>query len=452
MPANAKMRSILTAGLSSLEAVLRPVLQEGRPADRILAAHFRRHREYGGRDRRFISETVFATLRWWGWLRRLECCPETRLLDNEQDVPQQDLARLALSAVLLDNQDLRPELWETFCHMAATAPARVESIRVKNTPTERLKGLWTLFATPVKSPPQWRELLPAWVLPEVTVTSQYDRLIDYLQRRPPLWLRCRPNAVRPVVAELTAKTGIAPHPHSTIPSALRVRHSRVSLYETEGYRRGQYEVQDLASQAAGMVCAPRPGDRWWDACAGGGGKTLLLAEMMERKGTVVASDIREYKLQDLRRRARRAQLPNVETKPWDGKSVRSRKANFDGVLVDAPCTCSGTWRRNPDGRWTTRPEEPAEMAALQLDILKAAATAVKPGGTLVYITCSMFGVENEGVVSAFNEQTDQFELQSFAHPLTGDRCRGMLAIRPWEGDCDILFAARWRKKPLETQE
>ncbi|MFW6367163.1 MAG: RsmB/NOP family class I SAM-dependent RNA methyltransferase [bacterium] len=450
MPSNAKMRSILNAGLSSLEAVLRPVLRDGRPADRILSSHFRQHREYGGRDRRFISETVFATLRWWGWLRHLECCPETRLIEDDSDVPRQDLARLALAAVLLDNQSLRPELWEAFCTLTAAPPARVESIRMKATASERLKSLWTLFATPVKHPPSWRDLMPAWVLPEVTITSQHDRLIDYLQRRPPLWLRCRPNAVRPVIAELTEKTGIAPRPHHTIPCALQIRQSRVSLYETDGYRRGQYEVQDLASQAAGMVCAPRPGERWWDACAGGGGKTLLLAEMMERKGTMVASDIREYKLKDLRRRARRAELPNVETKPWDGKSVRSRKATFDGVLVDAPCTCSGTWRRNPDGRWTTRPEEPAEMAALQLEILQAAATAVKPGGTLVYITCSMFGVENEGVVNAFTQKNDQFELQSFAHPLTGDRCQGMLAIRPWEGDCDILFAARWQKNQLES--
>lgn len=90
------------------------------------------------------------------------------------------------------------------------------------------------------------------------------------------------------------------------------------------------------------------------------------------------------------------------------------------------------------------------MAALQLEILQAAATAVKPGGTLVYITCSMFGVENEGVVNAFTQKNDQFELQSFAHPLTGDRCQGMLAIRPWEGDCDILFAARWQKNQLES--
>ena len=431
--------------MTSLEAVLRPALCEGKPADRVLAAHFRDHREYGARDRRFISETVFAVLRWWGWLRRLECCPECRLLQSDQPVPPKDLARLALSAAVLDDHDLRSELWEAFCHLAAVAPARISALRAKLTPTERLGDLWLLFGTPVKPPPAWRDLVPPWVLGKVTVTSQHNRLIDYLQRRPPLWLRCRPDSVNAVVAELTHKTGKAPHRHPVISFALRVDSARVSLYETEGYRRGRYEVQDLASQAAGLVCGARPGERWWDACAGGGGKALLLAEMMQRKGTVVASDVRDYKLKDVRRRAKRTRLPNIETRPWDGKAVQARKANFDGVLVDAPCTCSGTWRRNPDGRWSTHQDDPEKMAAIQLEILRNAARALKPGGTLVYITCSMFGVENEDVVEAFLGETDEFNLESFPHPLGGERCRGMVAIRPWEGDCDILFAARFRR-------
>lgn len=167
---------------------------------------------------------------------------------------------------------------------------------------------------------------------------------------------------------------------------------------------------------------------------------------------MVASDIREYKLEDLRLRARRAGFPNIMTRAWDGKAPRRRQqGKFDGVLVDAPCSCSGVWRRNPDGRWKMRPGEIAEMAALQREILDAASGGVRPGGVLVYATCSIFEAENQGVVLDFLAGHPDFVLDSFPHPLTGENLSGMMAVLPGMGDCDSMFAARLRRRVSEEK-
>ena len=168
---------------------------------------------------------------------------------------------------------------------------------------------------------------------------------------------------------------------------------------------------------------------------------------MKRRGTVVACDVRSYKLDDLRLRARRAGFPNIVTREWDGKPFHGKQADrFNGVLVDAPCSCSGVWRRNPDGRWTLPPEELTKTAELQQTILAAAAPAVRPGGVLVYATCSLFPVENGMVVEKFLAEHPEFTLEPFANPLTGEPTSGQLQIRSFDGDCDSMFVARMRRK------
>jgi 16S rRNA (cytosine967-C5)-methyltransferase len=167
---------------------------------------------------------------------------------------------------------------------------------------------------------------------------------------------------------------------------------------------------------------------------------------MQRRGSVIASDIREYKLDDLRKRARRAEFPNIICKEWDGKALRSKQQQkFDGVLVDAPCSCSGTWRRNPDARWTTTVADVNEIAALQLKILCNAAGGVKPGGTLIYATCSVMEIENRDVVEKFIQENKNFELEPFINPLNNGLTCGMLQVYPWDANCDAMFVARLRR-------
>jgi 16S rRNA (cytosine967-C5)-methyltransferase len=140
-------------------------------------------------------------------------------------------------------------------------------------------------------------------------------------------------------------------------------------------------------------------------------------------------------------------LSNIHCRAWDGRRLGRRQATFDGVLVDAPCTCSGTWRRNPDARWSTRPEEVTEMAELQARLLANAASGVKPGGVLVYATCSLFEAENGAVVREFLARREDYRLEPFGHPLTGRDTPGWTCIWPWEGDCDAMFVARLRHQP-----
>ena len=281
----------------------------------------------------------------------------------------------------------------------------------------------------------------------VNADCDLERLAEYLQKRPPLWLRAQNGDVKSLLESLKSdEIEAGCHPYAK--NAVCVESARVNLYTQKDFVAGKFEIQDLASQCIGVAAAPRPGERWWDACAGAGGKSLQLADLMERRGCVVASDIRAYKLDDLRRRSRRAQFPNIMCREWDGKALRPRQyEKFDGVLVDAPCSCSGTWRRNPDGRWTLQAAEVGEMAELQQQILQKCAPAVKHGGSLIYGTCSLFRAENQANVERFLTANPEFELVAFPHPLRDELVSdGMLQLYPWDGNCDALFVAKMRRR------
>ena len=271
-------------------------------------------------------------------------------------------------------------------------------------------------------------------------------MAEWVQKKPPIWIRAQGTDAETLAQSLKTQHVRTEH-HNLMPNALRIDRPLVNLYTLPQFKEGKFEIQDLASQAIALCCRPKPGERWWEPCAGAGGKTLALASGMNNKGTVIAGDIRGYKLEDLRKRARRAGFSNIQCKEWDGKPLRKKQqANFDGVLVDAPCSCSGTWRRNPDAKWTTDPVEIETLSSLQLEILKAASSGVKAGGTLVYATCSLFSPENEHVISRFLDEEPDFMLDPFASPVTGSMGDGMLRIYPWDGNCDAMFMARMKRK------
>jgi 16S rRNA (cytosine967-C5)-methyltransferase len=163
---------------------------------------------------------------------------------------------------------------------------------------------------------------------------------------------------------------------------------------------------------------------------------------MQGKGLVVATDVNESKLKEAVRRARRSPFRNVTTKAWDGKHVAGKPGSFDGVLVDAPCSALGTWRRNPDARWTLDREAIARLAELQGQLLRAAAAGVKKGGTLVYSVCTLTPSETTGVVRPFLAERPEFRLDPFPHPLSGATTDGTALLWPQEADNDAMFIAR----------
>ena len=432
--ANDNLPSRLRSCAEVLSMLHAKVFEERLPADRALSGFLRDNRRFGSRDRRLVGEAAFAMFRWWGWVRPLAFgsapAPDARRIDGPA------WARIMLASLSLEgfpDQEVVGGLGR-LCGLAPVAgPGSGEPLADK---ARRVSGFFR--AAP---PASWTELFPGWALGEPSGVDM-EGLAAWMQRRPPLWLRAQGVAAGELAAEL-AKAGLAAAPHARVAAALKLEDARVNLYELPAFRAGRFEVQDLASQAIGLACAPKPGERWWDACAGAGGKTLQLASLMGGKGSVLATDVRERKLEELRRRTRRSGLQNVRVDVWDGGKLRGK--SFDGVLVDAPCSCSGTWRRNPDARWRTSPEDVAELCVTQLGILRAAAPSVRPGGVLVYATCSFFERENGEVVRRFLEESPGFAPEGFANPITGAPCGGLLQVLPADGDCDATFVARLRR-------
>ena len=437
--------------------VLRHCLLDGRPADRVLAAILREHREYGARDRRLFSETVFAVLRWWGWLRPLAptafvdelksgSSGEKAARQRGEPAPNgpvtrsQEWARVLLGAHVLESLEL-PDAVDVWARQAKVRLPRGMRPQDTDDLAARRQRLERTFGK--ESAPRLRasDLVPSWTGDELPKGRTLHELLPWLQRRPPVWLRSQ-STEPAALAKWLCRDGLEARCHEAVPGALSIGHPRVNLRTLDAFKRGAFEVQDLASQMVGLICAPQAGERWWDACAGAGGKALHLGSLMQGKGTVVATDKRTYKLDDLRRRARRAGLSNIRCRAWTGARPAGRRTQFHGVLVDAPCSCSGTWRRNPDGRWTCTQAEIAELAELQLHLLSSAASGVRPDGVLVYATCSMFRRENQAVVDAFLHEHPEFGLSPFMNPLTGDECSGVTEIWPWDGDCDAMFVAR----------
>lgn len=366
--------------------VVAEVEPTGRAADAVLRESLRAARRQDTEQAREVSELVFGYFRWRGWLDRSQPLPR-------QLVHSRELAgRFAREEAAVDD--------------AALARA-----------------------------------VPDWVWSEMEVSQAWLRA---LQRPPRLWLRARPGQGSRLARELGDCRA------STLPGladALEY-HGRTDLFRTPAFHAGRFEVQDLASQMVGVICDPKPGETWWDVCAGEGGKTLHLSDLMGNTGLIWATDRAPWRLQRLRRRAARAQCFNYRVRVWDGGGKLPMKTSFDGVLVDAPCSGVGTWGRNPHARWTTTPRDVRELAAVQERLLALAARAVKPGGRLVYAVCTLTRAETQEVVRAFSAAHPAFA----PLPLPSDWPIALFAAGAEPGGClwpqatggNGMFVAAWR--------
>jgi 16S rRNA (cytosine967-C5)-methyltransferase len=287
--------------------------------------------------------------------------------------------------------------------------------------------------------------VPAWLRDEMELPADFLR---QLQRDPVVWLRARPGTAEKLAATLGDCTPAV----LTQPSAANAQLSAVpltalcytgdkDLFRTPEFQAGAFEIQDLASQFVGHACTPQPGETWWDACAGAGGKTLHLADLMQNKGLVWASDRSARRLTALKQRTARAKIFNYRTAPWDGSARLPTKTKFDGILIDAPCSGVGTWQRNPHARWTTTTTDVRELAAVQLQLLNHAAPALKPGGRLIYSVCTLTRSETTAVAEAFAAAHPELE----PHPLFGSGS-SQLTILPHEINANGMFIAGWKRR------
>ncbi len=405
-----------------LPEITRLVIEEKRPADGLLARHLRAHKELGSRDRRFLSQAVFSYFRWHGWtVGKLKLPP----------------AEACLLGATLDSA----ELSESFRYLEGrcTLPSPVEPLGGRPL-AEKAAALNEWFKNaPGFQPLETTDLVPpgfeSMIDPEQTQLN-----IEQIQQRPPTWIRARTETGKLVQA--LADHDVPGHTHGHLPAALSVA-GGISLANALASHTAQFVVQDIASQCVGHACDPQKGADWWDCCAGAGGKSLHLMDLMGQDGKLLATDTRIDALKELKKRARRYGIRNIRTQPHNAVHDEPFNKTFDGVLVDAPCSGWGTWGRNPDARWRSSKRDVVQCATRQLKILNHVVWCVKPGGTLVYAVCTITRPETEEVVMNFLEANPAFKLAPFPNPLTGEETSGQLQIWPWDGPGDGMFIARF---------
>ena len=401
------------------------VFDKKRPADALLNQHLRSHRELGSRDRRFLSQALFSYFRWYGWTVR-------QLGLSAPDA--------CLVGAMLDSTQMHPSL--AYMQQRGNLPSNIEPIGERTLSEKRDIVEGWFKDVPNAKPINLRHLLPEDFALAVAPDA-IERCIAEFQQRPPAWIRSRTETAN--LAGALDEQKIPHRIHDHVPNAIAVE-SGISLQHKLNDYTSQFAVQDIASQCVGLISNPAKDEDWWDCCAGAGGKTLHLMDLMQQDGKVLATDVRAEALKELKKRARRHGIRNIRTQPFNAANDEPFTKTFDGVMVDAPCSGWGTWARNPDARWRSSLKDVAQCTSRQLKIMNNVKWCVKPGGVLVYAVCTLTRPETEEVVMNFLDQNPNFELNPFSNPLTGKPTDGQLQIWPWDAPGDAMFIARFIRK------
>ncbi|MDR2240330.1 MAG: RsmB/NOP family class I SAM-dependent RNA methyltransferase [Zoogloeaceae bacterium] len=434
----------ITAQLINATAVaLGRLLGFQQPADAALSAFFREHRALGSHDRAFIAETAYAVLR---RRRTLE-----KLLGAETNPRRLTLAALVKFGGISQRQ-LEDALGEQERKWVAALKGRIKGQIKDQIKDPQLEAL-TLAE---------QADFPDWLTERLLADRDADALLELargLNQPAPLDLRVNPlKAGRDAVLARLAEEGLAAEAGRLSPLAIRLK-EKPALQKHPLYLDGTLEVQDEGSQLLGFLLAPRRGEMVADFCAGAGGKTLLLGALMRSTGRLYAFDVSDKRLARLRERVARAGLSNVHPVTIAGENdnrVKRLAAKLDRVLVDAPCSGLGTLRRNPDLKWRQTPASVAELARKQQNILAGAARLVKPGGRLVYATCSVLTEENDDVVAAFlaaHPDFRQISAQEILHRQgIALACGESLRLTPHAHGTDGFFAVALEKNSTNNPE
>jgi len=414
---------------------------ENRPADALVSAYFRTRRFIGSKDRSEIAARVYAVLRhharlgWWLARVEAEDTPRNRVIAEltlAEGVAVKDMGRLFSG--------------ETYAPIPLDGP---EDRLVKATAGQPLDH--------PDMPKPVRSEIPDWAAAslEANFGDRYEAEVAALLDQAPLDLRV--NELRgsrdEVLQTLAAgKLDVVPTPLS--PLGIRVK-GRPQLGRHPAFQSGLIEVQDEGSQLIALLVDARPGQQVVDFCSGAGGKALAIAARMKGKGRVVACDVSKGRLDRGKERLRRAGIDNVEPRLLENERdrwVKKQRGKFDRVLIDAPCSGTGAWRRNPDARW--RPMELERLLGVQREILDSAARLAKPdGGRVIYATCSLLREENEAQVEGFLASHPDYRLvpvETVWDDAVGTGpapTTGMLRLSPAANGTDGFFVAVLERGP-----
>lgn len=361
---------------------LTDIFVTGWQADKVIQRHLKGGRKWGSSDRRLYAEAVYDLVRWW---RKL-------LFITDTAWPADDKWAHSDSVVF-------QKAIEAWCVIHdVTLDKNIKAVGVD---AHKVKMGWKSHAFPRAV----RESVPDWLdaYGEEMLGAQWDLVLPVLNTPAPVFLRT--NRLRTTPAQLV-NILLQDRLEATVAwgDCLKLT-QRANVFLTRAFEQGLFEVQDSNSQRVAVAMGLEPGMRVIDACAGAGGKSLHMASLMGNKGKVIALDVNERKLEQLRERANRDGASSIETRLIEStKTIKRLAGTADRVLLDVPCSGLGVLRRNPDAKWKLERAEIERLQVTQSEILQHYGQMVKPGGLLVYATCSILPVENEQQIAKFMSQ------------------------------------------------
>lgn len=383
-----KNNKIHFAHIQTISEALNYIFKEGFYADRVIERVLKSNPKMGAKDRAFIAETTYDVVRWW---RLLNECVDTKfdLEANEEDYFKHFLN--ILSAYFFLFKETKAQWKENY---------GIDFSKVEKKYNEAIKT------------PAIKNSVPDWMYHLIESEGiNADEELTALNKEASVVLRV--NTLKSSVDQLSRKLyaeGIENSKIDLTPNAL-VLSKRQNIFKNENFLQGLFEVQDAGSQCIADFLEVEPGMRVVDACAGAGGKTLAIAAYMKNKGRILSMDVEKKKLDELMRRSRRAGAGIVEPRVIEStKTIKRLKDSADRVLLDVPCTGLGTLRRNPDSKWKLTESFVKEVREKQKNILQTYSQMVKPGGKLVYATCSILPSENQEQVKLFLQKNPNFKL------------------------------------------
>lgn len=380
--------------LVAVNETLNWIFNEDLYADKAIQRILKKDKRWGSRDRGFIAEVTYDIVRY----KRLYAA----IADVREPFNREQFWRLTAVWIVLRGHQL-PE-WKEYA----------------STPVRKIKGKFDEFSSIRKireSIPDWMDEMGMQAIPEI-----WEKEIHALNQQADVILRANTlKTSRDNLRKKLQEENVFTAEVKGYRDALKLV-ERENVFTTKAFQDGMFEVQDAGSQHIAPFLQAEEGMRVVDACAGAGGKTLHLASLMKNKGQIIAMDIFKHKLQELKRRARRAGAHNIETRVIDStKAIKKLAGKMDRVLIDAPCTGLGVLRRNPDTKWKLEPAFVERIVKEQQEILQSYSRMCKDGGKLVYATCSILPRENRQQVAQFlnSEAGKGFTLEEekslFAH-------------------------------------
>jgi 16S rRNA (cytosine967-C5)-methyltransferase len=370
--------------VAAVVKALQDIFWDGRYADKTIEYIFKHNKKWGARDRAFIANSVYEMVRWWRLLW---------FIKGEE--PVNDEKKLwNLFAIWYTAEGNEIPDW----HELGTV--NLNLIKSRWEKAQKLRDI-------IHSYPKWLDTLAAQELGD----KVWEKEAAALNKHASLVLRC--NTLKISVDDLKKyfdENNIKYEQLFDYSEAF-ILENRINIFRLDAFKNGWIEVQDASSQLVAPFLDVKPGMRVIDACAGAGGKTLHIAALMKNKGKIIALDTEEWKLKELRKRASRNNIDIIETKIIDSnKVIKRHKETADRLLLDVPCSGLGVLKRNPDAKWKLSPEFIEDVKKKQQEIISNYSEMLKPGGKMVYATCSILPSENQLQVKAFLKDNTNFSL------------------------------------------